>query len=77
MICRPEGERMAKSNRKLIGTLLIPVILIVYCIIAVALHLSIFIHLPMWAQLIYFAVAGVSWFFPAGALIKWMAKPQA
>jgi len=67
---------MTQGVRKPLGIVLTLMILVIYCIFAVALHLTWIVSLPIWAQLIYFSIAGLGWVFPAGVIIKWMARPD-
>jgi ABC-type sugar transport system permease subunit len=68
---------MKQSARKKLGVVLILLVLVGYSALAVALHLLLLVQLPMWFQLIYFAVVGIGWAIPAGLIIKWMARPDA
>jgi len=67
---------MTQSTRKLIGTALIIVVLVVYALLAVALYLLLPPDLPTAVQLLYFAIAGLGWAFPAGWVIRWMVRPD-
>ena len=68
---------MTQRTRKLIGTILILVLLIVYPGIATAIYMVWLQGQPTWLLLGYFAAAGLLWAVPAGVVIKWMAKPDA
>jgi hypothetical protein len=32
---------------------------------------------PWWGLILFFAVAGGLWFFPAAWIIRWMARPDS
>lgn len=68
---------MTQNQRKFAGGLLLPLLLIVYAGLAVAVHLSLIVTLPMFIQMIYFAIAGLGWAVPAALLIRWMSRPDA
>ena len=47
----------------------------VYALLAVRVAVA---HVPegaILAQTVYFAIAGLIWIVPAGAIIRWMLKP--
>lgn len=63
---------MGARARKLVGTILLLVVLIIY---ALAVMLAAAAVLPAGGkivELIFYAVAGAAWVLPAGYLIKWM-----
>jgi uncharacterized membrane protein YeiH len=66
-----------QSGRKLIGTLGVVALVIVYAIGGGAIYANFLGGQPWWVLLSFFAVVGLSWFFPAAWLIRWMAKPDA
>jgi hypothetical protein len=67
---------MTQRNRKLVGTLLILLLVVVWAGGATALYAGLLTGLPVFAQLLYFAAAGLGWFFPAAAIIRFMARPD-
>lgn len=67
---------MKQRQRKLVGIGAILLLLIGYAVLAVAAFEWLFAASPNWAQLIYFAVAGMGWAVPAGLVIKWMQAPD-
>ena len=67
---------MTQRTRKLIGTVLLLLLIVVYSIGAMAIYANFLADAAWWALLIYFAVAGGLWFFPAAWLIRWMARPD-
>ena len=67
---------MTNSGRKLIGTVAIIVLVVVYPL-AVAVLLGPWLAtLPGWASIPFFLVLGLVWFVPAAWLIRWMVKPR-
>lgn len=68
---------MTQRTRKLIGTILTLVSIVVWCILGGAIYANWLGAAPWWALILFFAVAGASWFFPAAWIIRWMAKPDA
>lgn len=67
---------MTQRNRKLLGTLAMIALLIIYPMLASALYERWLTGQPTWLLLAYFAIAGLGWAVPAGLLIKWMARPD-
>lgn len=60
--------------KKLIGTLATVVFLIVYCLLAMVLAVTLLPGTGGAVQLLYYAVAGLLWVVPVGALIAWMER---
>ncbi|MDB5506509.1 MAG: hypothetical protein JWR75_1147 [Devosia sp.] len=67
---------MTQSRRKILGVILILLLIAVWCVIATSIYLLIPEGLPGLLLVLYFAVAGLAWMFPAGVIIKWMSKPE-
>jgi ABC-type transporter Mla subunit MlaD len=67
---------MTQNRRKLLGIFAILGSLVVHAIIFTAIYIHWVAGLPNWALIIYFAIAGMLWFFPAGFLITWMSRPD-
>jgi ABC-type sugar transport system permease subunit len=67
---------MTQSTRKLVGTFLTLIGLVVYCGLAISLYSALLTNAATPVQLIYFAVAGLGWALPTGLIIRWMAKPD-
>lgn len=67
---------MNVRTRKLIGTIGLLVLLIAYTIGAGAIYASLLGGQPWWVLILYFAAAGLLWFFPASWMIRWMVKPD-
>lgn len=67
---------MNQRTRKLVGTLLTLLLIIAYSIGVGAIYASFLGGAPWWVLILYFAVAGLLWFFPAASIIRWMARPD-
>jgi hypothetical protein len=67
---------MTQSTRKLFGTILTLVVLVVYAWLATAIYLTFLTGAPQAVLLVYFAVAGLCWAIPISFVIRWMAKPD-
>ena len=67
---------MTQSTRKLLGTVLTLVVLVLYACLATAIYNSFLVGAPAPLLLAYFAVAGLLWAVPIMYVIRWMAKPN-
>lgn len=67
---------MTVRTRKLIGTIALVIFLGAYAWVAVVIGAGRISHAPHWAQFAYFLAAGLLWVLPAGALIRWMQRPD-
>ncbi len=67
---------MDMRTRKAIGCFGLLAYLAVYAISAASLGAALAPLLPTWAQLIYFAIAGVIWIFPLKPLFAWMNRGE-
>jgi hypothetical protein len=65
---------MNTRSRKALGCFVLLASLAVYAGAAGALGAALTGHIPAWAQLAYFAAAGVVWIFPLKPLFGWMNK---
>ncbi|WMS43337.1 DUF2842 domain-containing protein [Acuticoccus sp. MNP-M23] len=63
--------------KKLIGTLVTVVFLIVYCFAVMLLAVRLLPGTSGWVQLAYYVFTGLIWVVPIAALIKWMQTPPA
>lgn len=70
------GERMTQRMRKLAGTVLLLLSIVVYSALAMAVYAWFLDGAAWWVLIAYFAIAGTLWFFPASWIIRWMAKPD-
>lgn len=61
--------------KKLIGTVLLVVLVIVYAIVATMIAVSQLAESGPLAHLAYFLVTGLLWVLPAMAIIKWTSTP--
>lgn len=61
--------------RKLIGTILIIILVIVYALAAVTFASLLLGASPWWVHLLYFFFTGLLWILPAMLIIRWMEKP--
>jgi Protein of unknown function (DUF2842) len=67
---------MSARNHKLVGTIVLVIFLGAYAWAAVEIGAGRISHAPHWVQFAYFLTAGLLWVLPAGALIKWMQRPD-
>lgn len=67
---------MTARIRKLIGTLVLLVFVLVYAWAAATIGMGRITLAPAWAQFLYFLVAGLLWVVPAAILIRWMQRPD-
>jgi len=68
--------KLRQRTRKFLGVFIILALLFIYPAIASIIYERFLNNAPTWALLTYFAIAGFAWAIPAGAVIKWMAKPN-
>lgn len=68
---------MNQRTRKLLGTIGLIALIIGYSVAVGAVYASFLSEQPWWVLILYFAVAGLLWFFPASWTIRWMVKPDA
>ena len=68
---------MPKSLRKLIGTVLIIILVIVYALLATTIASATLGRAHWTAHLAYFFFTGLLWVLPAMWIIKWMHKPDS
>ena len=61
--------------RKLIGTVLIIILVLVYALVATTVAVATLGQSPWWVHLLYFLFTGLLWILPAMLIIKWMEKP--
>jgi Protein of unknown function (DUF2842) len=67
---------LTQRNRKFWGISIILAIIIGWAILAVWLYDTVFAGFGAAVQLVYFALAGMGWFFPAALLVRWMSRPD-
>ena len=67
---------MSGHVRKLVGTIVLLVFLLVYIAVAAAIGSGRIAEANSVFQFLYFLVAGLLWVGPAALLIRWMARPD-
>lgn len=67
---------MRQRVRKLIGTVLLLVLVVVWAIGAMALAQGRVTDLPAGWQTVSYVLLGILWVIPAAVLIRWMEKPD-
>ena len=67
---------MNQRTRKLLGTILIIIFVMVYGPVAMALAESRIAELPGLAQAAVYMLLGLAWVLPVMPVIKWMQKPD-
>ena len=69
---------MIQRKRKLIGTIALLALIMVYAMLALAVAIVLQVRdANKIAELIYYVVAGLLWVVPAAWLISWMQRPDA
>lgn len=67
---------MRMRTRKLVGTIALMLMLIVYAFAAMMVAIVLQVNASKLVEIIYYIVAGTMWTLPAGLLIRWMARPD-
>lgn len=65
---------MDARTRKAVGCFALLAYLALYAVLAASLGVAIAPYAPAWAELAYYAVAGVIWIFPLKPLFGWMNR---
>ena len=65
---------MNMRTRKALGCLVLLAYIAIYAILAASLGVALVPILPVWAQLIFYAIAGVVWIFPLKPLFAWINR---
>jgi len=60
--------------RKLIGTIIILVFLVLYALVVMVLSYPILVKASKLTEFLFYMIAGLAWTLPAGVVIKWMLK---
>lgn len=68
--------RMNMRTRKAVGCAGLLAYMAIYAAAAATLGAWLLPSLPFWAELAYYAVAGVIWIFPLKPLFAWMNRPD-
>lgn len=61
--------------KKLIGTFLIVVLVVLYALIATTIATYRLAEAAWYVHMLYFLVSGVLWIVPAMVIIRWMERP--
>lgn len=62
--------------RKALGCFVLLAYIAVYTVMAASLGVALIPVLPTWAQLVFYAIAGVIWIFPLKPLFGWINRAQ-
>lgn len=65
---------MRMRTRKLIGTIGLLVLVIVYSLAAMMVAIALQVNASKYVEVLYYVIAGLAWVIPAGAIIWWMQK---
>ena len=65
---------MTQRSRKFLGVLLILGSIAAWLAIGTTIYLELLQGLPWFVLIVFFAIVGMGWVFPAMAIIRWMAK---
>jgi len=65
---------MVPSFRKFVGMVVLVVFVVVYALVAMVIGDMTLQNASTLVRLIYFAIAGLIWVIPAGAIIWWMER---
>ena len=68
---------MTQRRRKFLGVLLILGSIAAWLAIGTTIYLELLQGAPWFVLIVFFAMVGMGWVFPAMALIRWMAKDDA
>lgn len=68
---------MQPHTKKLIGTLLSLIWLLVYVIIAMGIGVRVLPHAGGFVTFVYYLVAGTAWIVPIGLMLPWMSRAPA
>lgn len=67
---------MTIRTRKFIGAIALLVLITVYSLAAMMVAIALQVNASKWVEVLYYAVAGLAWTIPAGAIIWWMQQPD-
>ncbi|MGD9667435.1 MAG: DUF2842 domain-containing protein [Hyphomicrobiaceae bacterium] len=68
---------MTIRTRKLVGTVVLTLVLVVYALLALATAIVLQVNqASKFVELVYYLVAGLLWVVPAGAIISWMSRTE-
>ena len=63
-------------TRKLVGAIVLIGFLTVYALLAMIAAIVLQVNASKWVEVVYYAVAGLAWTIPVGAIIWWMQRPD-
>lgn len=67
---------MPIRTRKLVGTIALIVLVVVWSLVAMALAQAPLVAGSKLVQAVYYVVVGVGWVLPAMPIITWMSRPD-
>jgi hypothetical protein len=65
---------MRQRTRKLIGTVLLLILVVVWALFGMLIAQGRVVELPGYGRFFVFLFLGLVWVLPAGLLIRWMAR---
>jgi len=68
---------MKIRQRKLLGTVVLLVLVVVWSLLAMAFAQAPWIAASRIVQFAYYIIAGLGWVLPAMPIISWMARPDS
>ena len=68
---------MTQRSRKFLGVLLILGSIAAWLAIGTTIYLELLQGMPWFVLIVFFAIVGMGWVFPAMAIIRWMARDDA
>jgi len=63
-------------TRKLIGAIALLIFLTVYALLAMMVAIALQVSASKLVEVLYYAIAGLAWTVPAGAIIWWMQQQE-
>ena len=67
---------MRIRTRKLIGTIALFALAIIWSLLAMALAQSVLTSISGFTAVIYYVIAGLGWVLPAMPIVSWMSRPD-
>lgn len=68
---------MTQRSRKFLGVLLILGSIAAWLAIGTTVYLDLLQGMPWFVLIVFFAIVGMGWIYPAMAIIRWMARDDA
>jgi uncharacterized membrane protein len=65
---------MTQRSRKFLGVLLILGSIAAWLAIGTTIYLDLLQGMPWFVLIVFFAIVGMGWIYPAMAIIRWMAR---